>query len=132
MKNVDWPQLVKAILETLIITQSQMAERCGVSQQTVSTWKRAKRTPNIYSQRQLANLAQEAGINLIFFTEAPSRALPIHETATRDDAGPRQELLDFARYLERAPEDIRREVIEFARFKMWRRAKSMTGEEPEC
>ena len=68
MKNIDWANLVVAIMDRLVISQAELAKRCKVAQQTVSTWKKDTRTPSVFARRQLMKFAGEAGLNLIFFT----------------------------------------------------------------
>jgi len=52
-----------------------------------------------------------------FFSEPPTPGVRDAEPEYRPTE-PSKEMLEFARFLESAPEDIRREVIEFARFKL--------------
>jgi len=134
MKNVDWRQVISEILDRLIITQSELADRLNVAQQTVSTWKNGKRGPNTYSRRQLSKLANEAGVDLVLYRydEArPPRRLALYEDSEESPPRPCSDLRELIRRLQEAPEDVRREVMEFATFKMWLRGKDTTDGKPK-
>ena len=61
-KKIDWNSLVKEELKGL--TQQELAERCKVSQQSISNWKNRTRNPGIYAKQELFKLAQKKGIDL--------------------------------------------------------------------
>lgn len=57
-----WHQRVRALLSTLVLTQNELAERAGVSIETVNRWARGTRTPTGLSIVRLEELEREAGI----------------------------------------------------------------------
>jgi transcriptional regulator with XRE-family HTH domain len=71
MQSIDWAKLIMAILDRLVISQGELAKRCRVAQQTVSTWKKGKNPPGVSARRRLMQLAGEAGINLVYFASTP-------------------------------------------------------------
>lgn len=130
MKNIDWAKLVVAIMDRMIISQAELAKRCKVAQQTVSTWKKGTRTPNVYARRQLMTLSNEAGLNLIFFSRnsdgtavaapsPPGELAPLPFAAPA--AGPQgssAQALEFVKFIEQLPPHIADEVIDYATFKL--------------
>ena len=63
MKNYIWSELVKAVTHELVMTQSQLADECSVTQQTISNWKTGARKPGLYAQSRLLELVEQAGIS---------------------------------------------------------------------
>jgi len=119
MEHVNWSELIGELLETLVVTQRELAVRCGVSERTFSVWKTGKRSPNAHSRRKLTRVAREAGVAPELF--AWQRAL---ELATPDQAGPESpRVSELAELLAQLPLEVRAEVLAFARFKMalWER-----------
>jgi len=53
---------VKRLREQLGVTQSELADRIGTRQQTVSEWETGASTPRRMSQRLLRMVAEEAGV----------------------------------------------------------------------
>ena len=51
-KDVDWKSFVAELLDKLILTQGELAERLGSAQQTVSNWKNGSRKPGRYAMRK--------------------------------------------------------------------------------
>ena len=118
MQAMDWPALVKAITGRLMISQVELAERCGVAQQTVSAWKRGRRVPSLYARRKLRDLATEAGVP---FPASEATGMPASDMESAEAAGEwpvaspvLRELIAVARKL---PDAVLREVLDFARFK---------------
>ena len=60
MRAFDWQKLVSKILEDLLLSQSELAELCHVSQQAVSSWKNGMRIPGIYARRKLLEIVKGA------------------------------------------------------------------------
>ncbi|WDE98847.1 helix-turn-helix transcriptional regulator [Lentisphaera profundi] len=69
MKNYDWSELVSDIISHLHITQSQLAEKCMVTQQTISNWKNGSRKPGVYAQEKVFKLSQQANLTLSNYVE---------------------------------------------------------------
>jgi transcriptional regulator with XRE-family HTH domain len=130
MKNIDWANLVVAIMDRLIISQAELATRCKVAQQTVSTWKKGTRTPSVLARRQLMEFAGAAELNLIFFSRSVADG---EESGSGDDvpehggrvAGTMEEgaeycpqATEFVTVLQQLPPNIAEEVLEYARLKL--------------
>ncbi len=64
MKDINWSFLVEKLLGTLMLSQSELARLCRVSQQSVSNWKNGKREPEIYAKRKLLEIFQENSLTL--------------------------------------------------------------------
>ena len=121
--TVDWANVVLAILDRLLLTQAELAARCKVAQQTVSGWKTGARTPGRYAQRQLVQLAREAGLpvpNIPY----PGTVAPILNVAEQLTAKPATGKgadaalkTEWLRLLEALPEAERREWLEATRLK---------------
>jgi transcriptional regulator with XRE-family HTH domain len=118
VNNLEWEKLVVAIMDGLIISQADLAARCSVAQQTVSTWKKGTRTPSVHARRQLIALANEAGLSLSYFSRASRfvsygdiAELPV-ERAIDDQTSP---ILAILRQL---PLHDRQDVTTYARYKL--------------
>ncbi len=70
MKDYNWPDIVKDIISELHVSQTQLADRCRVTQQTVSNWKTGTRKPGIYAQAKLMELAQDAKLQFSDYLSA--------------------------------------------------------------
>ncbi|MFA6293214.1 MAG: hypothetical protein WC637_15620 [Victivallales bacterium] len=64
VKRIDWNLLVMEMLEGMLLTEKELAKRCKVSQQCVSTWKIRTRKPGPYAKRKLAEIAREVKLDL--------------------------------------------------------------------
>ena len=64
MKQYLWNELIKDISDALRMSQSQIADECKVTQQTVSNWTTNARKPGIYAQEKVICLAERAGITV--------------------------------------------------------------------
>ncbi len=73
MKNIDWHLLVREFLEGLFLSQQELAERCNVSQQSISNWKNRTRNPGIYAKKVMVALAEKEGIDLGKYETDPAR-----------------------------------------------------------
>ena len=69
MKTYDWSELITDIIGQLLITQSQLAEKCMVTQQSISNWKKGSRKPGIYAQEKIFALGREANLELSNYVE---------------------------------------------------------------
>lgn len=65
-KFIDYPYnlLLCEIRENLSLSQSQIAERIGVSQTAYSAWERAEKTPRRQEYQKIAPLIKTANINI--------------------------------------------------------------------
>ncbi len=73
MKKIDWHLLTRELLEGLFLSQQELAERCLVSQQSISNWKNRTRNPGIHAKKVLLEYAQKQGIDLSKFETDPAR-----------------------------------------------------------
>ncbi|MFA6567780.1 MAG: helix-turn-helix transcriptional regulator [Victivallales bacterium] len=64
VKKIDWHLLVRELLEGLFLSQQDLAERCRVSQQSISNWKNRTRNPGIFAKQKLFELAKKEEIDL--------------------------------------------------------------------
>lgn len=72
-KKIDWNLLVKDFLEGMFLSQMDLADRCKVSQQSISNWKNRTRFPGINAKRALLELAQKEGIDVSKYETDSSR-----------------------------------------------------------
>lgn len=63
-KKLDWHNLVFDLMNGLFMNQQTLAERCKVSQQSISNWKNRTRNPGITAKQQILKLAQKEKIDL--------------------------------------------------------------------
>ncbi len=64
VRKIDWHLLVRELLEGLFLSQQDLAERCRVSQQSISNWKNRTRNPGIFAKQKLFELAHKEEIDL--------------------------------------------------------------------
>ena len=64
MKHFNWSVLVDDIKEILVINQTQLAEKCEVTQESVSNWKTGVSKPGVYARHLLGELCQEAKLKI--------------------------------------------------------------------
>lgn len=60
MVEINWRDLVARILSSLMISQCELAQRCRVSPQAVSSWKNGVRTPSAFAKRRLLAVAADS------------------------------------------------------------------------
>jgi len=118
MKRVDWSELIGEVLETLVITQRELAAKCGVSERTLSVWKTGRRSPNARSRRQLARVAREAGTTPELFAWRHALGLATPDEAAPYDPAATPNVSALADLLAQLPVEVRAEVLAFTRFKM--------------
>ena len=127
MDSIDWSRLIVALSERLIISQTELAQRCDVAQQTVSSWKTGKNSPGIYARRQLMKLADEAGLSIALFSRSPEYYGGVEKR--NGDAvaqGLSEDVMEFARFFQKLPRNIQDEVRAFAAFKLSQYQKSIS------
>jgi transcriptional regulator with XRE-family HTH domain len=64
LKKLDWHLLVVELLDGLFLSQQELAERCKVSQQSISNWKNNTRNPGIFAKQKLFELARKEKLDL--------------------------------------------------------------------
>jgi transcriptional regulator with XRE-family HTH domain len=64
MKKIDYHLLVRELLEGLFLSQQDLADRCKVSQQSISNWKNRTRNPGIFAKKKICELAEKEKIDI--------------------------------------------------------------------
>ncbi len=62
--EIRWHVLVKCLIDKSVVTQQQLADKLGVSQQAISHWMSQTRNPNSFAKQKLLDLAEETGIDI--------------------------------------------------------------------
>jgi transcriptional regulator with XRE-family HTH domain len=60
----NWPLLVKEIQDKMFMSQQQMADKCKVSQQSVSYWMTGDRNPGPIAIIELLKMTKDAAIDI--------------------------------------------------------------------
>ncbi len=112
---MNWASLTDDILETLVLNQTQLAELCKVSQQSVSNWRSGIRSPGVYARNTLRTLGSKAKLNmetyrLVPYQKKKSQSSTVHNGEISD------ELLIFARRLSALPKKQRDKIMDLAEF----------------
>lgn len=83
----DWDaEAVRALRARLGLTQSELAERLGTRQQTVSEWETGASTPRRMSRRLLRMVAEDAG--LYDASPPPDASPPVESNPPPEGAQP--------------------------------------------
>lgn len=61
---LDYSQLIKAIRERLLVSQSELAQMLGVSYATVNRWENGHHEPTYKARRQIAFLCKKYKISI--------------------------------------------------------------------
>ena len=67
MKDLDFPQLVKALRLARGLTQEALAREVGVTFATVNTWENGHRAPMPFLARRLVEMAKAAKLDVEAF-----------------------------------------------------------------
>jgi DNA-binding XRE family transcriptional regulator len=59
---MDYSKLIKRIRDTLLLTQTELAEKLGVSLPTVCRWEKGVFEPTMKMKRKIAELCKENNI----------------------------------------------------------------------
>ena len=63
-KKYNWPLMVREIMDSAFMPQTEMADRLKVSQQSISNWASGKRNPRIENLPELLKLAKDTGLDI--------------------------------------------------------------------
>lgn len=63
MEELDWSRLTDDLLENLVVTQTDLAEKCMVTQQSISNWKNGIRSPGPFARNKLFELLNESSLS---------------------------------------------------------------------
>ncbi len=58
--NEDFKKAIRVLLSEKLISQGELAEKCGLSQQTVSAWLHNLRSPGVSAKRRVLKLIAES------------------------------------------------------------------------
>jgi len=113
--NIDWRKLLEDIQKKSFLSQTEIAEICGVARQTVSNWKKGFRNPGYQAKRKLLELAHGCGkeisskngttakipkfISIAELQNADTEYATIKKVFDRLTPRYRRELLDFGEFL---------------------------------
>ncbi len=64
LQKYNWPSMVREIMDTAFMSQSAMADRLKVSQQSISNWLNGTRNPRMVNIPELLKLAQDTGLDI--------------------------------------------------------------------
>ena len=64
MDDLDWPKLISDISEALVLTQRELGEKIGTTQQSVSNWLNGRRVPSASKAKKFFELAKDANVEI--------------------------------------------------------------------
>jgi len=76
MDDLDWPRLIGEISEALVLTQRELGDKIGTTQQSVSNWLNGRRVPSASKAKKFFELADEANIDVSSF-QLPGKELQL-------------------------------------------------------
>ena len=114
MEELNWSKLTDDLLENLVVTQTDLAEMCMVTQQSISNWKNGVRSPGVFARKKLFGLIEESSLNLESYAlkegdTSKMRPRKMHASLPEDVA-------NFAMRLSAFSRKKRREAIAVAEF----------------
>jgi putative transcriptional regulator len=62
---MNYPEMIKALRERLLLTQTELAEKLGVSYASVNRWENGKCEPTMKAKRKIKNLCLKEGVNCL-------------------------------------------------------------------
>ena len=110
MKNLQWGQLTDDILEVLVLNQKTLAEKCRVTQQSVSNWKTGVRKPGVYARHTLRQLADEAKLSLEDYKISNADIVPVSDSKLPDN------ILSLAYKISHLNKKQQEKIIDMAEF----------------
>ena len=122
MKNIDWAKLTDDLLETMVVTQTTLADKCKVTQQSISNWKNGVRSPGIYARQKLRELVKDSNLELDDYVLPPNEK-EVLTSLRRGDSSLPEDVRFFAHKLASCHKRKRTEIIEIAEFVMNRKKK---------
>ena len=114
MKDVDWARLTDDLLDSLVYTQKDLAEKCNVTQQSISNWKNGLRSPGNFAREVLLGLLDDAEIPRIkYYVEGLDS---IRKKKQKAESQLPDDVASFAIRLSNYSKKKRREAIAIAEF----------------
>ena len=119
MKYINWSLLTDDLLEILILNQETLANKCGVTQQSISNWRTGVRSPGVRPRAVLRQLCEQAKLKLEdYHLDAFSKKRL--EGLSGTGAPISGEVLEFSKRLSLLSPKKYREVINMAEFMITR------------
>lgn len=59
---MNYAELLKALREKLLLTQTELAKKLGVSYVSINRWENGKNIPSIKAKRKIVSLCRKNGI----------------------------------------------------------------------
>ena len=115
MKYLNWGSLTDDLLEILVMNQTQLADQCKVTQQSVSNWKSGVRSPGVYARHVLRELSKEAKLKLENYKIAPYQKKRVKGLTESETPIP-EEILAFAERLSALSKRQREKIMDMAEF----------------
>jgi PAS domain S-box-containing protein len=109
MKSVDWSVLVKHILDGFILSQKELADLCGVTQQTVSNWVKNNSSPGSFARRKLLDIVENS------LDRINDLSLRENEIRTESEL-PAKNVKIFAELLEQVNSQVKKERLELLKY----------------
>ena len=115
MKYLNWSALVDDIQEILVMTQTTLAEKCQVTQQSVSNWKTGVRSPGVYARNVLRELCNEAKLKIERYKIEPKQRKRVKGQTETETPLP-EEIMAFAERLTALTKRQRNKIMDMAEF----------------
>jgi len=112
---MDWTALVRKLLDDLMLSQSELARLCGVSQQSVSNWRSGKRKPELYAKRKLLQIFQENSMKL--YSQEPAASEADAKPSRKENAAAISPPAEFIDIFDKMPASKQQELVEISRRK---------------
>lgn len=61
---MEWSLIIKKLRETLLLSQTEMADLLGVSYASVNRWENGKNDPTIKIKRKIKKLCLDNGVSM--------------------------------------------------------------------
>ena len=115
MKYLNWAALVDDLQEILVMTQTTLADKCQVTQQSVSNWKTGVRSPGVYARHVLRELCKEAKLKIESYKIEPKQRKRVKGQTESETPLP-EEILAFAERLAVLSKRQRDKIMDMAEF----------------
>ena len=76
MELTNWPGLIDDLTEVFSFSDYELAEKCQVTESTLTSWKSAKNFPNCACKQILTNLVLEADLKLDLYKSNSIAGIP--------------------------------------------------------
>ena len=104
-RKLDWAAMIADIIEIKAITQTALAEKCGVTQQTISNCSNQTRSPGVGVRSVLRGLAAECQLKLSDYEPQYELLEKLSDTQQR-----------YLKALEGLPSKIVDRIVQYAEF----------------